>query len=270
MPELPEVEVTRQGLAPAVVGQRIDVLRLGKPLRWPLGVLPDELVGRRVVALRRRGKYILMDLDRGLLLWHLGMSGRLDVGVDLPPVGRHDHVILCLGRLQVRLHDPRRFGALIYAQQESDPVVQKLLGHLGVEPLGDAFTTDDFAHALKARRGPIKPALMAGDIVVGVGNIYASETLFRAGIHPARRAHAISRARMDALHAAIRAVLTRAIAAGGSSLKDFRHADGALGYFQLETRVYEREGLPCFHCQTPIRRVVQAQRSTYYCPKCQR
>lgn len=269
MPELPEVEVTRMGLASAVLGRRIDQLALGKPLRWPLGVDPSALHGQRIQALRRRGKYILMDLDDGLLLWHLGMSGRLDIGAALPPVGRHDHVIMRLGDLQVRLHDPRRFGALVYAPSESDAVAQKLLARLGAEPLEEEFSLTAFADALKTRHGPIKPVLMAGDLVVGVGNIYASEALFRSGIHPARAANRLSLARVTRLHDAIRGVLSRAIAAGGSSLKDFRHADGELGYFQLETRVYEREGLPCCTCDTPIKRVVQAQRSTYYCPRCQ-
>ena len=270
MPELPEVEVTRLGLASAVLGRRIDQLALGKPLRWPLGVDPSALQGQQIQNLRRRGKYILMDLDQGLLLWHLGMSGRLDIGTALPPLGRHDHVVMRLGDLQVRLHDPRRFGALVYAPSESDPVAQKLLARLGAEPLEAGFTPQAFAEGLKARRGPIKPVLMAGDLVVGVGNIYASEALFRSGIHPARAANRLSAARVTKLHEAICGVLSRAIAAGGSSLKDFRHADGELGYFQLETRVYEREGLPCFTCARPIKRIVQAQRSTYYCAGCQR
>lgn len=270
MPELPEVEVTRQGLARAVLGQRIQRLRLGKPLRWPLGVAPEALQGRRIVELSRRGKYILMRLDQGVLLWHLGMSGRLDIGPELAPLGVHDHVDLVCEAMQVRLHDPRRFGALVYAEDEGAAVVHKLLDRLGPEPLTPAFSLEGFLAGLKARRGPIKPALMAGDLVVGVGNIYASEALFRAGIHPKRAANRVSAARVAKLHEAIRAVLTRAIAAGGSSLKDFRHADGALGYFQLETRVYERQGQPCWTCETPIKRVVQAQRSTYYCPQCQR
>lgn len=270
MPELPEVEVTRLGLAPAVEGRRIDQLALGKPLRWPLGIAPERLLGRVVTGLRRRGKYILMDLDHGVLLWHLGMSGRLDVGQHLPPIGRHDHVIMRFESVQVRLHDPRRFGALVYADSESDPAAQKLLSRLGPEPLSADFTVSAFAQMLAAKRGPIKPVLMAGDVVVGVGNIYASEVLFRSGIHPLRAAHRISAQRVARLHEAIQAVLTRAIAAGGSSLKDFRHADGELGYFQLETRVYERESLPCFSCGEPIRRITQAQRSTYYCVRCQR
>jgi formamidopyrimidine-DNA glycosylase len=269
MPELPEVEVTRLGVEKAVWGQRVRALRLGKPLRWPLGVEPNTLVGQQIVGLRRRGKYMLMDLEQGLLLWHLGMSGSLQIGVDLGPLGVHDHVELVCDSVTVRLHDPRRFGALVFAQSEADPVARKLLSRLGVEPLSEDFQLEAFYAALQGRKTAIKAVLLSGELVVGVGNIYASEALFHAGIHPKRAAGRISRARVALLVQAIKGVLSRAIAAGGSSLKDFRHADGELGYFQLETRVYERAGQPCLVCGTPVRRIVQGQRATYYCVQCQ-
>ena len=270
MPELPEVEVTRLGVEKAVLGQRVRALSLGKPLRWPLGVDPRELVGRRIVSLRRRGKYMLMDLEQGLLLWHLGMSGSLQIGADLGAPGVHDHVELVCETVTVRLHDPRRFGALVFASSESDPVARKLLSRLGVEPLGGAFEVEAFYAALQGRKTAIKTTLLSGELVVGVGNIYASEALFHAGIHPKRAAGRISRERVALLVEAIKGVLSRAIAAGGSSLKDFRHADGELGYFQLETRVYERAGQPCLVCGTTVRRIVQGQRATYYCVQCQK
>ena len=270
MPELPEVEVTRLGVEKAVLGQRVRALSLGKPLRWPLGVDPRELVGRRIVGLRRRGKYMLMDLEQGLLLWHLGMSGSLQIGADLGAPGVHDHVELVCETVTVRLHDPRRFGALVFASSEADPVARKLLSRLGVEPLGGAFEVEAFYAALQGRKTAIKTTLLSGELVVGVGNIYASEALFHAGIHPKRAAGRISRERVALLVEAIKGVLSRAIAAGGSSLKDFRHADGELGYFQLETRVYERAGQPCLVCGTTVRRIVQGQRATYYCVQCQK
>ena len=270
MPELPEVEVTRQGVEQAVLGQRVRVLRMGKSLRWPLGVSPQTVEGQRIVGLRRRGKYLLMDLEHGLLLWHLGMSGSLQIGANLGGRGVHDHVEMVCDTMTVRLHDPRRFGALVFARNEADPVASKLLAKLGVEPLTDDFNTGDFYAALRGRKVAIKPLLLSGELVVGVGNIYASEALFHAGIHPARAAGRIAKARVDRLVQAIKRVLTRAIAAGGSSLKDFRHADGELGYFQLETRVYERAGEPCMACGQTVRRMVQGQRATYYCAQCQK
>lgn len=268
MPELPEVEVTRLRIAPRLVGARIEQLRLGAPLRWPLGVDAQSLAGRVVRAVRRRGKYLLLDLERGLLLLHLGMSGSLTFSVAPPPPGRHDHMDLVTDRGTLRLHDPRRFGAVVYAETEADTVVQRLLGGLGVEPLDDGFDPVWFYKALRSRRAPIKNVLLAGDIVVGVGNIYASEALFLAGIRPTTSAMRLSRARCARLHAAIRRVLQRALAVGGSTLRDF-HADGQSGYFQLEIWVYGRAGQPCRVCGTAIRAIRQGQRSSYYCPRCQ-
>ncbi len=270
MPELPEVEVTRLGLVGPLQGARIEAAYLGKPLRWPLQCLPQSLVGRTILDVRRRGKYLLMDLSEGLLLWHLGMSGSLRLWPTRPDPGLHDHFDLMTTHGCLRLNDPRRFGAVVYAPAESSPQAQQLLGHLGLEPLQSAFQPLGFHQALRQRRTAIKQLLLAGDVVVGVGNIYACEALFLAGIRPTLSAQRISRARAAGLHAAIQQVLSRAIAIGGSSLRDFTGTEGQSGYFQLETKVYDREGQPCRECGTTIRRRVQGQRSTFYCPQCQR
>ncbi len=270
MPELPEVEVTRLSFADRIAGAQVLGASLGKPLRWPLGCEPEALAGRTVGGVRRRGKYLLIDLaPQGLLLMHLGMSGSVVFDRHLPPVGRHDHFELHTTTGTLRLHDPRRFGAVVYAPSEADPVAHKLLCRLGVEPLGDRFDADDFWRALKSRQTPIKQLLLAGEVVVGVGNIYASEALFLAGIRPTQRAHQVTRARAQRLHAAIRQVLAEAVAQGGSTLRDFSNALGESGHFQLGARVYGREGLACRACEAPIKRIVQQQRSTYYCPRCQ-
>ncbi|MDP3519499.1 MAG: bifunctional DNA-formamidopyrimidine glycosylase/DNA-(apurinic or apyrimidinic site) lyase [Hydrogenophaga sp.] len=270
MPELPEVEVTRQSFAAAIAGARISALRMGLPLRWPLGVDPAVLAGQTVLGVRRRGKYLLMDLSDGLLLWHLGMSGSLRFDAALPPPGKHDHADLLTNLGTLRLHDPRRFGAVVFAASEDDVVAVKLLGGLGVEPLGPGFAPVAFHAALKKRRAPIKQVLLAGDVVVGVGNIYASEALFAAGIRPTRRAHLLTRPQAARLHTAVREVLSRALALGGSTLKDFKNAHGESGYFQLDAMVYDRAGLPCRVCGTAIKALRQGQRSTFYCPHCQK
>lgn len=269
MPELPEVEVTRLSFASRIAGARIEAVRLGKPLRWPLGIRPEALQGGIVQQVRRRGKYLLLDLDRGLLLIHLGMSGSLAYSDALPPPGPHDHFELATSRGLLRLHDPRRFGAVVWAESEADPVARKLLGHLGVEPLGNGFDPLAFWQALRVRRSAIKQVLLAGDIVVGVGNIYASEALFAAGIRPTLSAARLSRARAERLHGAIRSVLARALEQGGSTLRDFSSAEGKTGYFQLEAMVYDRAGQPCRACGATIRTLRQGQRSTYFCPQCQ-
>ena len=270
MPELPEVEVTRRGVAQAIEGAQIRAVALGKPLRWPLGVAPALLAGQRVRAVRRRGKYLLLDLSDGLLLIHLGMSGSLRFAPELPPPGAHDHFEMQTDRGTLRLHDPRRFGAVVWAAGQDAPQARKLLGGLGLEPLNDAFGFDAFHAALRASRQPIKLLLLAGKVVVGVGNIYASEALFLAGIRPTTRACAISAPRARRLHAAIRDVLARAVERGGSTLRDFCGADGNAGHFQLEANVYGRQGQPCRVCGTPVRLLRQGQRSTYFCPRCQR
>jgi formamidopyrimidine-DNA glycosylase len=270
MPELPEVEVTRQSFADQIAGARIESVRLGKPLRWPLGTPPESLVGRTVTGVRRRGKYLLLDLDEGLLLLHLGMSGSLQFAPGLPQAGLHDHFDLVTSHGILRLNDPRRFGAVVHARAEDAPESIKLLARLGVEPLTEAFDLDVFHAGLKRRAAPIKQVLLAGDLVVGVGNIYASEALFLAGIRPTQRASRISRVRAHRLRDAIRDVLARAVDQGGSTLRDFSNARGESGYFQLEAMVYDRAGEPCRVCGTTIKSIRQGQRATYYCPNCQK
>ena len=270
MPELPEVEVTRLSFVDRIAGGRIEAVRVGKPLRWPLGVAPERLVGRTVRGVRRRGKYLLVDLSEGVLLLHLGMSGSLRFERDLPEAALHDHFDLVTSRGVLRLNDPRRFGAVVYSDNELAPEAVKLLGGLGVEPLGEDFGLDAFHAGLKRRKAPVKQVLLAGDLVVGVGNIYASEALFLAGIRPTTSAARITRPRAARLREAVREVLARALAKGGSTLRDFSNAWGESGYFQLEAMVYDRAGQPCRVCGTPIRTMRQGQRSTYFCAHCQK
>ncbi|MBG9389563.1 bifunctional DNA-formamidopyrimidine glycosylase/DNA-(apurinic or apyrimidinic site) lyase [Caenimonas aquaedulcis] len=270
MPELPEVEVTRLSFADRIAGATILAVRMGKALRWPLGIDPRLLEGRRILQVRRRGKYLLLDLDEGLLLLHLGMSGSLNFSPTQPEPGPHTHFDMETTRGALRLNDPRRFGAVVYAPAEDSSVARKLLGALGVEPLEAGFGAEAFHAGLRKRNAAVKQVLLAGDIVVGVGNIYASEALFLARIRPTTRASRIGRARSDRLHAAIREVLARAVAKGGSTLRDFSSAQGESGYFQLEAMVYDREGLPCRICGTAIKAIRQGQRSTFYCPHCQK
>jgi len=269
MPELPEVEVTRRSFADRVRGARVLGVRLGKPLRWPLGRDAQGLTGRTVHDVRRRGKYLLLHLDDGVLLLHLGMSGSLNFQRELPPPGPHDHFDLLTTQGTLRLHDPRRFGAAVWAPAPDQQPALRLLAGLGVEPLEEGqFDAGEFHRQLKARRAPIKQVLLAGDVVVGVGNIYASEALFLAGIRPTVRASRLSRLRADRLHAAIREVLARAVERGGSTLRDFSSATGESGHFQLEAAVYGRAGQPCVRCATPLKQIRQGQRSTFFCPVC--
>lgn len=270
MPELPEVEVTRRSFAQRISGARVQRVRMGKPLRWPLGADPAGLSGQTVHGVDRRGKYLLIRLDAAVLLLHLGMSGSLQFADDLPPAGPHDHFELHTDRGLLRLHDPRRFGAVVCVPDLADPRARKLLDGLGVEPLEAGFDPVAFHRALQQRRAAIKQVLLAGDIVVGVGNIYASEALFMAGIRPTARADRISRPRAARLHAAIVQVLTKAVALGGSTLRDFSSAEGQSGYFQLDAQVYGRAGEPCRVCSTAIRQIRQGQRSTFFCPTCQK
>ena len=270
MPELPEVEVTRRSFADRIASARILALQMGKPLRWPLGVAAASLVGQQIWGVRRRGKYLLLDLEQGLLLVHLGMSGSLNFAPAQPEAGPHDHMDLVTDRGVLRLHDPRRFGAVVWAPSEDSPQAQKLLGRLGVEPLSAQFDVNTFAEALKKRQSAIKQVLLAGNEVVGVGNIYASEALFMAGIRPTTKASRLSKPRVARLHAAIVQVLTRAVEQGGSSLKDFVNAEGRTGYFQLEAAVYGRAGQPCRVCANSIKSMLQGQRTTFYCPTCQK
>ena len=270
MPELPEVEVTRISFADRIAGAQILEARMGKPLRWPLNCPPDTLVGQHVLAVRRRGKYLLLDLDQGLLLVHLGMSGRLSFMLNPPESGKHDHFELRTSQGVLRLNDPRRFGAVVFATHEADPVAQKLLGKLGMEPLDASFDPKLFHLGLSKRKAPIKQVLLAGDVVVGVGNIYASEVLFLAGIRPATPASRLSHPRTARLHQAIRDVLARAVERGGSTLRDFSNAQGEAGHFQLDAMVYARNGQACKVCATPIRAIRQGQRSTFFCALCQK
>jgi len=270
MPELPEVEVTRLSFAGDIAGAKVLSVCMGKPLRWPLGCLPEQLVGRLVLGVRRRGKYLLIDLDHGLLLLHLGMSGSLRFNRQLPPAGTHDHFEMVTSAGTLRLNDPRRFGAVVYADSETAPVAHKLLGKLGMEPLSADFCVDQFHAGLKQRKAAIKQVLLAGEVVVGVGNIYASEALFMAGIRPTLSTRTLSRPRIARLHAAISDVLARAVAKGGSTLRDFSSANGERGYFQLDAMVYGRQGQACRVCGTPIKALRQGQRSTFYCPSCQK
>lgn len=265
MPELPEVEVTRLSFANRIANAHVKSVYRGKPLRWPLGCEPSALEGLQVLGVRRRGKYLLLDLSAGMLLIHLGMSGSISFGLNLSLLGKHDHFELVTTQGTLRLNDPRRFGAVVYASSETHPMAVKLLGRLGVEPLTQAFDASQFHGALKLKKTAIKQVLLAGEIVVGVGNIYASETLFLAGIRPTMRADRISGPRAKLLHSAIQKVLTQAVAKGGSTLKDFSNAQGESGYFQLEAMVYDRTGLPCKVCGCLIRELRQGQRSTFYC-----
>jgi formamidopyrimidine-DNA glycosylase len=270
MPELPEVEVTRLSFADRIAGAEVTDVRMGKPLRWALGCAPADLRRQLVLGVRRRGKYLLVDLSGGLLLIHLGMSGSISFGAELPSPGKHDHFDMVTSLGTLRLHDPRRFGAVVYAPDENHADATKLLGRLGVEPLTDAFQALAFQKALKLRKTSIKQVLLAGEIVVGVGNIYASETLFLAGIRPTTKAMRLSKKRAVLLHSAIQQVLTQAVTKGGSTLRDFRDANGESGHFQLEAMVYDRAGLPCRVCGSAIKSLRQGQRSTFYCATCQK
>jgi formamidopyrimidine-DNA glycosylase len=283
MPELPEVETVRRGLAPVMEGVRITRTQVNRPdLRWPFPPdMAERLTGRQVLRLQRRSKYILAELDSGeTLLVHLGMSGRILISGD--PLGRfvhdhpapikHDHVVLEMeSGARITFNDPRRFGAMdLMPTPEAD--AHWLLADLGPEPLGNDFHEAHLVAALRGRKSPVKALLLDQRIVAGLGNIYVCEALYRARISPRRRAGRISAARVAGLVPAIRQVLLDAIDAGGSSLRDYRQADGELGYFQHSFDVYGRAGLPCrtSECPGTIARIVQSGRSTFYCPSCQR
>ncbi len=259
------------GLERALVGARVVSIIQGKPLRWPLGCAAKQLEGQRIDRLERRGKYLLLQMQAGLLIVHLGMSGSLRWtanGQSAEAPSAHDHFIWLTDRGQLRLRDPRRFGAVVWhAAGCSAPA---LLAKLGPEPLGLEFNGSVLHQALRDRQAAIKPLLLNQSIVAGVGNIYACEALFHAGIHPLTPAGKLTRPSCERLAQAIRSTLSAAVAAGGSSLRNFAHADGELGYFQLNTRVYDRAGLPCKTCATRISQITQGQRSTYFCSHCQR
>ena len=277
MPELPEVEVTRRSFAERIVGAQVLAVRVGLPLRWPLGCPPADLVGRTVGLAARRGKYLWLPLadaagPAGGLLLHLGMSGSLAFSetAALAPAGRHEHFDLVTSRGALRLTDPRRFGAVVWSRALDRPPAATLLARLGPEPFDPHLTPDRFHAALRARRAPVKQVLLAGEVVVGAGNIYACEALFAAGIDPRTRSCRVSRPRAERLLAAVRTTLARALDMGGSSLRDFRDAHGMDGAYQRQALVYGREGLPCARCGAGVRRILQGQRSTFFCPGCQK
>lgn len=276
MPELPEVEVCRRGLAPELEGALIEgvVIRAPKLRQTIPPELAHLLPGCRILAVRRRGKYLLLDCRKagveGSLIIHLGMSGNLRFVPHDLPVAKHDHFELVLAGQILRFADPRRFGVVLWQAGPPDQAERHpLLATQGIEPLSETFSVDWLHAACAKRSGPIKPVLMDSHLVVGIGNIYASESLFRAGISPLRAANRISRARYESLVPAIRETLSDAIAAGGSSIRDYVHSDGGAGCFQIQAGVYDRAGLPCLRCEGQIRQIRQAGRSTYYCPRCQ-
>jgi formamidopyrimidine-DNA glycosylase len=277
MPELPEVEVTRRGVAPHIEGRVVDsVVMRRSGLRWPFPPgLSELLAGQRISHTGRRGKYLLIGFAHGTLIIHLGMSGHLRV----LPLGtepkKHDHFDLVFngidGKQVLRLNDPRRFGAVLWhGNDEGELDNHLLLRGLGVEPLEDKFSGELLYRASRSRNAPVKQLLLAGDLVVGVGNIYACESLFRAGINPKTPASRIGRGRYDKLAAAIREILAAAIVQGGSTLRDFIAVNGQSGYFQQTYFVYDRAGVPCRNCGAPVRQIKQGQRSTFYCVNCQR
>jgi formamidopyrimidine-DNA glycosylase len=279
LPELPEVETTLRGIEPALTGRTInEVIVRNASLRWPVPEEVSRAQECRVVRCWRRAKYLLIELDRfesavvsatGGLLIHLGMSGSLRICEAGDAPRKHDHVDIVLDSGKcIRFNDPRRFGVFSWW----DPPAQshKLLRDLGPEPLSEPFLGNHLWQKSRGRKAAVKNFIMDGKIVVGVGNIYASEALYMAGIHPMRSAGRVSAARYEALAAAVRDVLNRAIRLGGTTLRDFSNTEGSPGYFARELLVYERQGLPCFQCQAPVRRKVIGQRSSYYCPRCQR
>jgi formamidopyrimidine-DNA glycosylase len=283
MPELPEVEVTRLGVAPYLEGRLVDSVVLRRDgLRWPFPPsLEATLAGRRILQVGRRGKYLLLHFEHGSLIIHLGMSGHLRV----LPLGtepkKHDHIDIVVdngpgaGKQVLRLHDPRRFGAVLWHAHDDGELEQHvLLRGLGVEPLAAEMSGELLGallfNASRRRSAPVKQFLLAGDVVVGVGNIYACESLFRAGINPKTSAGRISRGRYDKLALAIRAILAEAIVQGGSTLRDFIAVNGQSGYFQQTYFVYDRTGVPCRNCGAPIRQIKLGQRSTFYCVNCQK
>jgi formamidopyrimidine-DNA glycosylase len=277
MPELPEVEVTRRGVAPHLEGRTVqDVVLRRAGLRWPFPPeLPALLAGRTVLATGRRGKYLLVHFEHGTLIIHLGMSGHLRVMAQGTEPEKHDHFDLVVaspdGPQVLRMKDPRRFGAVLW-HDAADGALDShiLLRTLGVEPLETGFSGKLLYDHTRGRSAPVKQVLLAGDIVVGVGNIYASESLFRAGINPKTAAGRISLARYEKLAQAIREILAEAIIQGGSTLRDFISVNGQSGYFQQTYFVYDRAGVPCKVCAAPVRQIKQGQRSTFYCVNCQK
>jgi len=274
MPELPEVETTRRGIDAVATGQRLKRLVVHESrMRWPIPAdLPQQVQGQVVRACLRRGKYLLLEFDQGTQLIHLGMSGSLRSDMKGELLRKHDHVEWEFDHVTLRLHDPRRFGAVLWHPKTDGPVEQHpLLSKLGIEPFDPAFDAAYLRRGLMGRQVSIKQALLAGDVVVGAGNIYASESLFRARIHPKTQATRVSLARCARLVDAIRDTLNDALDSGGSTLRDYVNATGEAGaYFTLHAAVYERAGQPCRVCASGIKRMMQGQRATYFCPTCQK
>ena len=271
MPELPEVETTCRGIAPHITQQIVtNVIIREHRLRWPVPrTLRHTLKNNKVTTVSRRGKYILVHFEQGTLILHLGMSGRLHIVDAKTPAIKHDHVDIVFNNGQcLRLHDPRRFGSIHWTNDTPDK--HKLLSRLGIEPLDKTFNGDYLWQKSRKRKIAVKQFIMDSHIVVGVGNIYASESLFIAGIHPQRSAGNISQARYAKLSNAIKKVLAAAIKQGGTTLRDFTRADGKPGYFRQKLNVYDRQGEPCVHCGKPVKQIVQGQRASYYCAHCQR
>lgn len=270
MPELPEVETTRRGIEPHLLGLRVrEVIVRRSDLRQPVSESLAAIAGRCITGVRRRAKYLLLDVDdASTLVIHLGMSGSLRITTPVEPWKTHDHLAITMNHgKQLRFHDPRRFGLVL--RLTGDPLAHPLLAKLGPEPLDDGFAPAHLAAACAKRTAAIKQVIMDAKVVVGVGNIYASEALFRAGIRPLTPAGKISRTRLTLLAESIRVVLSEAIAAGGTTLRDFLQSDGRPGYFKQRLFVYDRQGEPCRTCGTAIRHAVLGQRATYWCPKCQ-
>ena len=270
MPELPEVETTRRGIEPYLVGHAIERLEVHEPrLRWPVPEAVRALEGATVESVARRAKYLLVAVPAGRAIVHLGMSGSLRVITDGAPRRRHDHVEMTLSSgATLRYHDPRRFGCLLW--QAADESTHPLLARLGPEPLSDDFDGETLFRATRGRDVPIKVLIMNAQVVVGVGNIYASEALFTAGVRPGRAARRVTRVEAARIAEAIKAVLARSIEAGGTTLRDFVNGAGEPGYFARSLAVYGREGEPCRVCAAPIRRRTLGQRSTFWCSVCQR
>ena len=270
MPELPEVETTRRGIEPHVRHQKIKDIVVRQPaLRWRVpGRLTEKASGQSVESVKRRGKYLLLELQHGTIIMHLGMSGSLRICKPSTPVEKHDHVDILFNNNKVlRLRDPRRFGAVLWTR--AAPEKHKLLSSLGPEPLGNIFDAAYLYQTSRKRTAPIKSFIMNSKVVVGVGNIYACESLFRAGIHPKRKAGSLSLVRCNRLVDAIKQVLTESIHQGGTTLRDFSRENGEPGYFSQKLFVYGKAGEACEKCGSTIKQITQQQRSTFYCPKCQ-
>jgi formamidopyrimidine-DNA glycosylase len=270
MPELPEVETTRRGIAPHISGQRVSRVIVRNPnLRWPVSKrLATELTGNVISSVTRRAKYLLLDSTAGTVILHLGMSGSLKIIAAAEPPRKHDHVDIVFGETALRYTDPRRFGSLHWTRR---PATQhRLISPLGCEPFGEEFNGDYLYLRSRKRKVAVKPFIMNSHIVVGIGNIYASEALYMAGIRPTRAAGSISRNKYRLLAEVIQEVLNDAIDQGGTTLRDFVNGDGKPGYFSQYLNVYGKAGEPCINCRVPIREIRQGQRSSFYCPQCQK